>query len=232
MAFYDHFHSSETSSITPIGRKLVDLQNRWFIRLIRTYCQAREPVILEVGCGFGFFAELCRTQGLPYVALEANSTMAAALAARGFDVRQAFVPPVAVDRDVDVIFMDQVFEHMKNRDEAIEMVDSCRRQLRKGGILVISSPDIFTFKEDFYSDYTHSYPTSMPVLTQILSDGGFDVIHQDYLVFFVRGQLLTRMLAQAVRFLYGVGVFHLVFRKKARMAKTALLPSCVVVGRV
>ena len=86
-------------------------------------------------------------------------------------------------------------------------------------------------KEDFCSDCTHSYPTSMPVLTQIFTDGGFGVVYQNYLTFFLRGQIPTRILAMLVRLAYGTGLFHIIFHKKARTAKTALLPSCVVIGR-
>lgn len=231
MAFYDYFHDADTSSITTIGRRLVDLQNDFFVRLIRRFCADPDPAILEIGCGHGFFADRCRESGLSYTAIEANAKLAGGLAKKGFDVVQDFAPPISLARKFDVIFMDQVFEHMKHRDQAIEMIETCRAHLHTRGILIICSPDIFTMREDFYSDYTHSYPTSMPVLTQILSDGSFDVIYQNYLIFFLRGQLLTRVMARMVRIAYSTGLFHLVFRKKARSAKTALLPSCVVIGR-
>jgi SAM-dependent methyltransferase len=230
MAFYDHFHASPTSSITPIGRMLVDVQNQYFVDLIRQFW-GNSPSVLEIGCGHGFFADQCRRNRLAYKAVEANAKMAQDLSVRGFHVYQSVVPPLTVQERFDVIFMDQVFEHMRGRDEAIALIQSCKDHLNNMGILVICSPDIFTAKEDFFSDYTHNYPTSMPVLTQILEDGGFQVVYQNYSSFLIRGQLLTRMFTLFVRLLYGIGLFHLLFRKRARKAKTALLPSCVIIGR-
>jgi SAM-dependent methyltransferase len=178
MGFYDHFHASQRASLTSVGRKLVDAQNKYYLRLVRKYCQTKAPAILEIGCGRGYFAECCRDEGLTYSAIEANRQMAADLAGRGFTVHNAFAPPLIVPEKVDVVFMDQVFEHMNGRDQAVEMLRECRGQLTHGGIIVISSPDVFTWKHDFYADYTHSLPTCMPMLERIFLDCELDIVRR------------------------------------------------------
>jgi len=230
MSLYDHFHSSD-NSITVIGRRLVGMKNQYFIELIKRYCPASDIIVLEIGCGQGFFAQQCKQSGIAYVALEANQTMADALARQGFTVHRGFAPPLRLSKRFDAIFMDQVFEHMRGRDEAIEMIESCKAHLKPGGIVLISSPDIFAVKEDFFSDYTHNLPTCMPMLERMFTDFALEVLYRQHISFFIRGLLTTRVLAFLVRLLYSLGLFHLLFGKRAHLAKISLLPSCVVIGR-
>jgi SAM-dependent methyltransferase len=208
------------------------MKNQYFIELVKRYCPARDIVILEIGCGQGFFAQQCRQNDIAYAAFEANEMMANALAAQGFEVHRGFAPPLSISKQFDVIFMDQVFEHMRGRDEAIEMIETCKAHLKPGGILLICSPDIFTIKEDFFSDYTHNNPTCMPMLDRIFMDCELEIVYRNHVVQFIRGLLTTRVLAFIVRISYALGLFHLAFGKRAHLAKVSLLPSCVIIGRL
>jgi len=208
------------------------MRNQYFVDLIKRHCLSSNITALEIGCGGGFFAQQCKHNNIAYVALEANETMANALAGQGFEVHRGFAPPISLSAEFDVIFMDQVFEHMRGRDEAVAMMQSCKSHLKPGGILVICSPDILTVKEDFFSDYTHNNPTCMPMLDRIFMDCELDVVYRNHVVQFIRGLLTTRLLAFIVRVCYGLGLFHLAFRKRAHLAKVSLLPSCVIIGRV
>jgi hypothetical protein len=187
--------------------------------------------VLEIGAGTGLLADCCVRNGLEYAAIEANEAMAERLASRGFKVRKGRVPPLESDEVFEAIVMDQVFEHMRGRDEGVQLIEQCRSRLKDSGILLICSPDIFTAKHDFFQDYTHNYPTCVPMLTAILTDGDFEVVHAGYVSSFIRGTLITRLIAYTVRFLYAMGIFHVLFGSKAYVAKLTFLPSCVVVGR-
>lgn len=232
MPFYDHFHSGEVSDITPMGRATVHWRNRYFLRLIRQFV-GKDPIsLLEIGPGLGFFAEQCRQDRLDYTALEANGKMAADLAARGFQVYNRFVPPVDVEGRFDAIFMSHVFEHMKDRDQAEALVESCKEHLSPRGLVVIVSPDVLTVKEDFFQDYTHNYPTCLPRLRGLFVDHDLEILHEDLLAIFVRGAWLTRFTAFLVRLLYGMGFFSLFFGRRAYKAKLSMLPECIIVGQL
>lgn len=232
MALFDHYHTSPTSEITPIGRCLVDLQNHFFIRLIKRYSTPQtSPSLLEIGPAQGYFADMCIKEGIPYMCLEANNTLSQNLTLKGYAVHKGLAPPIPIERTFDVIFMDQVFEHMRGRDEAVGMIKTCKDHLNPGGLLVISSPEILLWREDFYQDYTHNYPTSLPRLSQIISDNDFEVVYKKLFSFFLRGAPWMRLLAFFVRLLYAVGIFHLIFHIRADKVKTALLPNCIVIGR-
>lgn len=232
MAFYDHFHNEAFGSITALGRRLVAAKNRHFLKIARSLCQGSSPTLLEIGSGNGHFAEDCTSSAFTYTAVEANRIMANSLAQRGYRVHHQVVPPLVLPEKFDVILMDQVFEHMNGRDQATALLASCKAHLKQDGLLFISSPDVFTWKEDFYSDYSHNLITCMPMLHRLFADYDLKPVYQGYVTLCLRGMLLTRVVAMAARFFYGCGIFHLIFGKRAHLAKISLLPSCVVVGRL
>jgi len=233
MAFYDHFKNSNIASISLIGKKIVAFQNNNFINLIKkiSHKNLSQISLLEIGPGKGFFAGKCKEYNIKYFAVEGNKLMAKDLKKNGYIVYNQLVPPIKVDKKFDVIFMNQVFEHMENRSRAIKLIESCRKHLKNKGVIIISTPDILSWKEDFWSDYTHNYPTSIEGLTRILYDYNFTVIYKNYYSFFVKGNFLTKIISFLSRLFYGIGIFKLIFGEKAYKTKVSLLRSCIVIGR-
>lgn len=234
MAFYDHFINSKTGKVSKIGKKIIDWQNGLFLDLIEKFSEKKlcDTNLLEIGPGKGFFLKKCKDRKIRYTAIEGNKLMSKSLKNKGFNVHCDFVPPIKLNEKFDVIFMDQVFEHMKNRDQAIEMIKTCREHLNKNGLLIISSPDIFAWKEDFYAgDYTHDYPVSLYRLSQIFLDNNLGVLYANYYSFFIKGYIATRFITFLTRLFYNIGVLKLVFNKKAYKVKTSLLPSCIIIGK-
>lgn len=231
MAFYDNIEKSEIASISILGGKIIDWENNYFLKLIKTLKGTNNVHLLEIGPGRGFFARVCgKTKNIKYVAIEANELMSKKLIDDGYNVFNLFVPPIPLEETFDVIFMNQVFEHMKNRDQALEMIQSCREHLNDKGLLIISSPDILFAKEDFFSDYTHDFPTSPHRLFQIFFDNDLKVIYLNHYSFFFRGYLPARFITFFNRLFYKIGVFDLFFGKKAYKVMISLLPSFVIVG--
>ena len=231
MAFYDHFINADTASISYIGKKTIEWENKYFIRLIRKFSKNNNPSLLEIGPGKGFFAHLCKKNGFEYTAIEVNKLMSDKLSKMGLKVFNAYVPPIKLKDKFDVIFMNQVFEHMKNRDEAREMVKSCKEHLNEDGLIIISSPDILSVKQDFYQDYTHDYPTSLMRLSKLLADYDLKVLYKDYYTFFTTGYIKTRIIAFLTRLCYNLGIFKIFFGKKAYKVKISLLPALIIIGK-
>jgi SAM-dependent methyltransferase len=132
---------------------------------------------LEVGPGQGAISELAREAGYRYRAVEPSPALAEALRARGFDVEQAFTPPLPVaDLSQDVVYADQVLEHMSGIDAARVWVTEALRALRPGGLLFVVVPDYLKEKGFFWDiDYTHNFITTDRRVRQLLYDAGFDV---------------------------------------------------------
>lgn len=230
--FYNHFTQAQDAKITGLGKIIVQLENRTILNLAKKHISTPKANVLEIGPGLGFFATECISSGYIYTAIEANQIMAQHLREDGYNVISAFVPPIPGPDLFDIIFMNQVFEHMKNRDQAAELIQSCKEHLAKEGILVISSPDIEFWKEDFFvGDYTHDYPTSQKRLEQIFIDNGMDILHSSIYSIIIAGRLAVGVLTLLVRGCYRLGFFHLLFGKKAFKAKSSLLPSCLIIGK-
>jgi len=126
--------------------------------------------------------------------------------------------------------MNQVFEHVRNRDEALALLDSCKNHLKDHGLLIIASPDFLRWKEDFYHDYTHDYPTTLTRFSQMFFDYGLKIIYRNWYSFFVRGFFLTGLVAFLSRICYRTGIFKLLFSEKAYKVHCSLLPSLIILG--
>ena len=133
--------------------------------------------MLEVGPGTGSLAARAITGGWRYRAIEASETLVDALRAKGLDVTLAWAPPIlADDESCDVVYADQVLEHMSGIDDAREFVAESLRALRPGGVCFIVVPDYLKERTFFWDvDYTHNFVTTERRVRQLLYDGGFDV---------------------------------------------------------
>ena len=134
--------------------------------------------MLEIGPGQGGIAILAREAGWTYSAIEPSSILAEQLRAQGFDVTEAMTPPIgAPDGSHDVIYADQVLEHMPGIEAARGLVSEGWRVLRPDGIFFIVVPDYLKERGFFWDiDYTHNFITTERRVRQLLHDGGFEVV--------------------------------------------------------
>ena len=133
--------------------------------------------MLEIGPGTGSLAAGAVTAGWRYRAIEASKTLVTTLRAKGLDVTFAWVPPIPADTgSCDVVYADQVLEHMSGIDAAREFVAESLRTLRPGGVCFIVVPDYLKERTFFWDvDYTHNFVTTERRVRQLLYDGGFEI---------------------------------------------------------
>jgi SAM-dependent methyltransferase len=133
--------------------------------------------LLEIGPGVGSLVEPITAMGWRYRAIEASPTLAAQLRARGVDVTEAWVPPFPVaDGSCDVLYADQVLEHMSGIDAAHAFTSEAYRVLRPNGVAFIVVPDYLKERTFFWDvDYTHNFVTTERRVRQLLGDHGFAV---------------------------------------------------------
>jgi SAM-dependent methyltransferase len=173
MAFYRTF-SEKTLTSYGSGRRGRIEQARFAM----VAAEVKSPAdVLEVGPGQGAIAHLAREQGYRYRAVEPSPQLGAQLREEGFDVVEAFTPPIpAADASVDVLYADQVVEHMSGIDAARAWVAEALRIVRPGGVLFVVVPDYLKERGFFWDiDYTHNFITTERRMRQLLYDGGFDV---------------------------------------------------------
>ncbi len=73
--------------------------------------------MLEIGPGQGSLAAGAIAAGWSYRGIEASPDLAEALRSQGQDITEAWAPPIAAaDGSCDVLYADQVLEHMSGID--------------------------------------------------------------------------------------------------------------------
>jgi SAM-dependent methyltransferase len=171
--FYRSFSEKRLTAQGAARRGLIE---QWRFSLMGPF--ASPPgTLLEIGPGQGSLATLARDAGWQYVAVEPSPILTARLRASGFEVVEAFVPPIpAPDESQNVIYADQVLEHMSGIDAARQLVSEAWRALKPGGIFFVVVPDYLKERGFFWDiDYTHNFITTERRMRQLVYDGGFNV---------------------------------------------------------
>jgi SAM-dependent methyltransferase len=135
--------------------------------------------LYEIGPGHGTLGELASQAGWRYTAIEASAILADVLRRKGLQVIEAWTPPIPVpDAAADVIYADQVLEHMSGIDAARAFTSEARRALRPGGLFFVVVPDYLKERTFFWDvDYTHNFVTTERRVKQLFGDGGLDILH-------------------------------------------------------
>lgn len=171
--FYKWFSERRLTRFGGARRQRIE---RSRLALLARHAAARGD-LLEVGPGVGTLVEPITAMGWRYRAIEASAVLASRLRERGVDVTEAWVPPFPVpDGCCDVLYADQVLEHMSGIDGARAFAAESFRVLRPGGIVFIVVPDYLKERTFFWDvDYTHNFVTTERRVRQLLGDHGFTV---------------------------------------------------------
>lgn len=95
------------------------------------------PRVLDVGCSRGNFLEAGARLGFDMEGVEPAAGIAAAARARGLRVHDGFLDEARLPADsFDAVTLFEVIEHLK---DPLPLLRECRRVLKPGGILVIST---------------------------------------------------------------------------------------------
>jgi SAM-dependent methyltransferase len=174
--FYRWF-SERQKEVTAYGRARRARTERSRLAMVNRHLQP-PGLLLEIGPGQGTLADLAIASGWAYRGIDASVVLAGTLRARGLDIVEAWVPPIpAGDASCDVLYADQVLEHMAGIDAAREFVAEARRVVRPGGLCYVVVPDYLKERTFFWDvDYTHNFVTTERRVRQLLYDGGFDVL--------------------------------------------------------
>jgi SAM-dependent methyltransferase len=159
----------------------VPSENYWFRRHEAAYLHLRPLVrgarVLEVGCGEGYGAALLartstRVLGVDYD--RATVAHAAATYPQARFVRANLAALPVPSAAVDAVAALQVIEHVWNHPE---FLTECRRVLRPGGCLVVTTPNRLTFSPGLDEPVNPFHTTEFTAaeLTGLLTGCGFAV---------------------------------------------------------
>jgi SAM-dependent methyltransferase len=170
------YRSFAEKRLTRFGRTRRDRTERTRLGLLMQH--ARPPGdMIEIGPGHGTLGRAAVAAGWRYRAIEASPVLIEGLRAQGLEVTPGWVPPIpGADASCDVVYADQVLEHMSGIDAARALVAEALRVLRPGGVFFVVVPDYLKERGFFWDvDYTHNFVTTERRVRQLLYDGGFEV---------------------------------------------------------
>jgi len=141
----------------------------------------KSGLILEIGIGHVDLPRLLIDYGFTYYGLD-SSPMVVDNAQR-LNLNIFLGCANAIPRQiplVDAIWMSHVLEHSENWKSARESIESVYSQLLSGGTLIIISPEILSWRHEFFScDWSHGYPTSKENICQLLRECKFEIIYSN-----------------------------------------------------
>jgi SAM-dependent methyltransferase len=157
----------------------------WLERVVG-YCDRNgvtRGALLEIGPGFGTFAEVATASGKfdRVIAVEPTPEMAAACRARGVEVIEARVEDINASEvgQVDIIVSFEVIEHLfRPADLPIQAA----RLLKPGGLLILSCPNGLGFDVAMLGprsqavDAEHVNLFNPESLAMLLASAGFEVV--------------------------------------------------------
>jgi 2-polyprenyl-3-methyl-5-hydroxy-6-metoxy-1,4-benzoquinol methylase len=138
-----------------------------------------QPVI-DVGCGRGELLMACREAGVTAQGFDTNERSVADLAARGIVVSIAGVPGCfanIADASAGAVVAMHVVEHLPV-DELFALFAEGARVLRKGGLLIIETPNaesLAVSASEFWRDPTHLAPRHPAALALLGREHGFAI---------------------------------------------------------
>ncbi len=154
-------------------------ENYWFRRHEVVYealaPRCRDAVVLEAGCGEGYGADLLAGVARTVLGLDYDVLTAAHVARRYPRVGVARANLVALpvgDGSIDVVVSLQVIEHLWEQERFLR---ECRRVLRPGGALLVSTPNRITFSpgRDTPLNPFHTRELSGAELAGLVAEAGF-----------------------------------------------------------
>ena len=135
--------------------------------------------LLEVGYGFGIFAKIAESQ-YDYIAVDGSSSLVKLAIKNNHRVIFGFLPPIPLELNessFDCIWLSEVLEHARDWQHAKEIIALAHSKLVYGGALTIISPDISSWKWEFWGeDWTHCFQTTVRRVEQLLREVGFKKI--------------------------------------------------------
>ncbi|HEX9775393.1 MAG TPA: class I SAM-dependent methyltransferase [Actinomycetota bacterium] len=136
-------------------------ENYWFQRHVAGYLFAADRVagtrVLDAGCGEGYGTELLAARATAVHALDLEWPVVARARARyprtGFGAGNLVAMPFAAGT-FDAVVSLQVIEHLHTPQEFLA---ECKRVLRPGGLILVSTPNRLTFSPEGVRNPFHTF---------------------------------------------------------------------------
>jgi ubiquinone/menaquinone biosynthesis C-methylase UbiE len=150
----------------PWLKELKEARYNWLWSLFKN-----KKRILDIGCGIGQFMEFDPKRS---VGVDINTAAVKICKKKGLNVKVADMQSLPFKKNsFDGIFSSHTIEHFIS---PVEVMNEIRRVLKKGGRLVLLTPNYPKYKR-FWDAWTHMKPYTKIGIQNMVETFGFKVIH-------------------------------------------------------
>jgi 2-polyprenyl-3-methyl-5-hydroxy-6-metoxy-1,4-benzoquinol methylase len=159
----------------------------------------KNKLIIDIGCGDGYFALSLKNQGARVIGIEPSSVAYNLAIKKGIKTIKAYVDDdFNFNKKVDAFVACQVFEHVSYPGKLLKNI---KKFLQPGGYGLIEVPSLIKSIHDsrfydFFPDHVAYYsPTSLSYLLQLNNFDVLDVKHtanEEYITAFIRYSIHSR----------------------------------------
>jgi len=187
--FYNKFHlrEEEGGSYDWIEERIkVDFPKK--IELVKEYTKISTPMLLDVGCGKGFFIESCIKNKINSIGIDVSKS-GADYAANVLKVKVEqtdivdFSKRIENQNSYDVITLWATIEHLPNPQEVFNAIYTC---LKPGGLFFLDTglgndrfEKFLPGHSQWYDAPQHLFVYSVEGLKKLLGNTGFDIMKID-----------------------------------------------------
>jgi SAM-dependent methyltransferase len=161
----------------------------YFNKILKKYNLSSGMKLLDFGCGPGDMLIQCQKLGILAFGVDEFERSVRLASERGLNVHLADHNNLPFEENFfDVIFMQSVLEHIK---DPIDAVLKLKRNLKPGGILILSTP---TPGPHFWDDPTHIRPYTPKSFKTLSEICDFKLLEVNYVFSFLLGIRLQNSL--------------------------------------
>ena len=163
--------------------------------------------VLDIGCAVGFgkpnwMHSMIAEKAVSVKGIDIDKSAVEKIQAKGYDVALADAQDFQLDEKFDVIHAGELIEHLDNFHGFLQ---SCKRHLAAGGILLITTPNAMRFGNFVYSYFggldvnnEHTCWFCEKTITSLLARNGYEIVMFDYLEHGTRSKL-RKFVGNAIR---------------------------------
>jgi SAM-dependent methyltransferase len=159
----------------------LNLNENYFLKKlykIKELTKNTDPIILDVGCGWGDFLKLLKKQGINYLGIDQSDEAVVICRSNKLNaVNLTLQDLIRQKKQYSAITFFQVIEHLKN---PLLILTAAKKLLKKNGIILLTTPNndsplrkIFGAKWSVYNENSHFVFYDKQTLRKILEVAGF-----------------------------------------------------------
>jgi len=163
------------------ARETIKKRQAYYLPMVKKILQKIEAPLLDIGCGRGEWLELLKENGIEAKGIDLNSMMIQEALQYKLDVENIDVLEYLKSlnsNSLSVVTAFHIVEHL-SLEVLIEMLDEIYRVLKKGGMVILETPNpenVIVGSCSFYTDPTHKNPIPPVTLEFFVKHRGFSAI--------------------------------------------------------